>query len=242
MKKISRKIFNENISDADAIKALALLIFVKIKYPTSVVPNFSLYKIKKISGLHISTIRKRIETLGRMGLLTFVGKYNQHLLFKKIRAQKSNVNISMINTSSVKSIELGLRALFLQEKVCQKNYVQQLIESGSNAKCLKDKKKADRVKAKRGYTDFKDNGISYKYIASKLGVSLNKAVLIVDYAVKNHMVVKHKHITQYLYAKGEARKICALSENNKFFATDNCIYSISCNTYTLHADCEVALR
>lgn len=148
----------------------------------------------------------------------------------------------MINTSSVKSIELGLRALFLQEKVCQKNYVQQLIESEKNGKSLEEVKKAKANNKQRGYTDFKDNGISYKYIASKLGISLNKAVLIVDYAVKNHMVVKHKHITQYLYAKGQARKVHAMSENKKFFATDNCIYSIACNTYTLHADCELALR
>lgn len=116
MKKISRKIFNENISDADAVKALALLIFVKTKFPTSVVPNFSFYKMKKLTGLHINTIKERMNTLGDMELIDFVGKYNQHVLFKKVRAPKSNVNFSMIDTSSVKSIELGLRALFLQEK------------------------------------------------------------------------------------------------------------------------------
>lgn len=106
MKKISRKIFNENISDADAVKALALLIFVKIKYPTSVVPNFSYYKLKKTTGLHISTLKKRIETLGNMDLLIFVGKYNQHLLFKKIRAQKSNVNFSVEEAMNNKQLNL----------------------------------------------------------------------------------------------------------------------------------------
>lgn len=242
MNKLSRKIFNESVSDSDAIKALALLIFVKIKYPTSVVPNFSFYKLRKVTGLHINTIKARMNTLADMELIEIVGKYNQHILFKKVRAQKSNVNFSMIDTSSVKSIELGLRALFIQEKVCQKNYVKQLIESGRNPKCLKDKKKADMVNAKRGYAGFKDNGISYKYIASKLKIGLNKAVSIVNYAIKNRMIVKHNNITQYLYAKGEARKIYSMSENKRFFATDNCIYSIACNTYTLHVDCEVALR
>lgn len=242
MKKISRKIFNDSVSDADAVKALALLIFVKIKYPTSVVPNFSYYKLKKATGLHINTIKARMNTLADMDLIETIGKYNQHIFFKKVRAQKSNVNFSMIDTSSVKSIELGLRALFLQEKVCQKNYVKQLIESGNNASDLKEVKKAKRTVAKRGYTDFKDNGISYKYIAAKLGISLNKAVLIVNYAVNNHMVVKHNNITQCLYAKGQAMKVCAMSENKRYFATRNNIYCIACNTYSLHEDCVAALR
>lgn len=242
MRKISRKIFNENISDADAVKALALLIFVKIKYPTSVVPNFSYYKLKKATGLHINTIKARMNTLADMELIETIGKYNQHTLFKKVRAPKSNVNFSMIDTSSVRSIEIGLRALFLQEKVCQKNYVKQLIESGNNASNLKEIKKAKRKVAKRGYTDFKDNGISYAYLAEKLNVGLNKVSSIIKYAENNHIVVKHKHITQYLYVKGQAMKVCAMSENKKFFATKNNIYSIACNTYSLHNDCLAALR
>lgn len=140
MKKISRKIFNENISDADAVKALALLIFVKTKFPTSVVPNFSFYKMKKLTGLHINTIKERINTLGAMELIDMVGKYNQHMIFKKVRAPKSNVNFSMIDTSSVKSIELGLRALFLQEKVCQKNLkcqTTEIIKARRYSYCIK---------------------------------------------------------------------------------------------------------
>lgn len=242
MIKISRKLFNEHIADADAVKAIALLIFVKNHYPTSVVPNFSYYKIKKITGLHINTIKKRLNTLGTMELIETVGKYNQHVLFKKIRAHKSNINFSMIDVSSVKSIEMGLRALFLQEKVCQKNYVKQLIESKHNGHSNNEVRKAKAKCDKRGYTDFKDNGISYNYLAKKMNIGLNKVSYVIKYAQKNHIIVKHKNIKQYLYIKGQAKMYVSMRENNKYFATNNNVYFISCNTYSLHNDCCSILR
>lgn len=242
MKKISRKLFNDNLSDTRAIKALALLIFVKTKFKASVVPDFSYYKLSKITGMHIDTVKKRIESLREMNLVAKEGKYGQHLRFNKVRAKKSNINFSRINKKSVKSIETGLRAMFVQEKICQKNYVKQLMESGDNPKTLKEKKKADEIIAKRGYTGFVDNGISYRYMAKKMKVGLNKVSEIIKYAETNKIVLKHKHIELYARIEGNAKNIVSMLGEENMFATKNNVYRVGCNTYSLHPKCACILR
>lgn len=81
MKRLSRKRYNEIISATDERKAIALLIFIKQKFRSSVVLNFSYYKLSKITGMYKNTVKKRLEVLGSMELLDFVGKNNKHLLF-----------------------------------------------------------------------------------------------------------------------------------------------------------------
>ena len=234
MKKISRKIFHDNISDADAVKALALLIFIKNHFPTSVVPNFSYYKIVSITGLHYNTVKKRINTLADMELIEAVGKYNQHLKFKRVRAKNSNVNFSRIDTSSVKLIEKGLRALFLVEKVNQKNYVEQRVILAQECKNGKERKAGQQTCKKCGSSDFKDNGISYAYLAKKLNVSLNVVSEVTKYAVSAKLVIKHKTIQQISYVKGEAKNaLIVFNEVKGFFATKNNIYKVGCNKYSL---------
>lgn len=234
MKKISRKIFHDNISDADAVKALALLIFVKNHFKTSVVPNFTLYKIVSLTGLHYNTVKKRLNTLGDMDLIETVGKYNQHLKFKRVRAKNSNVNFSRIDTSSVKLIEKGLRALFLVEKVNQKNYVEQRVILAQECKNGKERKAGKQTCKKCGSSDFKDNGISYKYLAKKLNISSKTVADMVEFAVSSKLVVKHKTVTQIAYIKGGAKKALSMFHDVKgFFATKNNIYQIGCNRYSL---------
>lgn len=237
MKKIGRKLYHENISDADAVKALALLIFVKIKFPSSVVANFSYYKLAKVTGIHYNTIKKRLNTLGDMELLDFEGKYNQHLRFKRVRAKKSNVNFSRIDTTSVKTIERGLRALYLVEKVSQKNYVEQQVNLAHNGERTKQVKRAKSVCEKRGYTDFNDYGISYKYLAKKLNLSLGSTSAVVKYAVKAKLVNKHRTIKQVSYVNSKAKICLSIFDDVKgYFATKHNIYKIGCNTYSLFVE------
>lgn len=234
MRKISRKLYHDNISDAEAVKALALLIFVKNHFPTSVIPNFTYYKVVKLTGLHYNTVKKRINTLGDMDLIEIVGKYNQHLKFKRVRAKNSNINFSRIDTSSVKSIERGLQALFLVEKVSQKNYVEQRVILAKNCKNGKERKAGKAVLQKCSSADFKDNGISYAYLANKLNVSIMTVSDIIKYAVSHKLVVKHRNITQVVHIKNLAQHCFTMVDNQKgFFATKHGIYKIACNTYSL---------
>ena len=73
--------------------------------------------------MHPNTLRKYIKILQEMGFIKKVGKNNQHLIFMPIKAKKLNVDIENIDYSDVKTIELGLLAMFLVEKQRQKEFI-----------------------------------------------------------------------------------------------------------------------
>ena len=93
--KISRKIYMQCISSNDYVKALSLLLFVKSKFPTSVIPNYSTYKLAKLTKLDKATIKKYMDVLGDLELLSFEGKKNDHVRFNKVRNKKTNFSLKI---------------------------------------------------------------------------------------------------------------------------------------------------
>lgn len=242
MNKISRSIFRQNINDADAVKALALLIYIKTVNGASVISNFSYKKLAKITKLSRGSIKKRLNTLGDMELLDFVGKNNNNLLFKRVRAPKSNVNISKIDKTSIKSIEIGLRALVIVEIQRQKNYVKQQVVKGTTPKQgrmtkheYRAYKRANKFCKKRGIEQFNDYGISYKTLSKRMGVGMNKTSEAIKYGVENCMFFKNNNIKLYEKSKGFAQIIIETSNKKNLFTTqnNNNVYSYKCNTYSL---------
>lgn len=242
MNKISRKIFADNINDTDAVKALALLIYVKNVNGASVISNFSYNKLAKITKLSRGSIKKRLNTLGNMDLLDFVGRNNNNLLFKRVRAPKSNIDISKIDTTSIKSIELGLRALVIVEIQRQKNYVKQQVVRGTspkNGRMTKHEyrsfKRANKFCKKRGIKEFTDNGVSYNTLSKRMGVGLNKTSEAIKYGVEKGLFVKNNNIKLYEKTNGFAQIIIETSKSNNLFTThrNNNVYIYKCNTYSI---------
>lgn len=243
--KIGRRLYNESISDADALKALALLVFVKHNTPTGTITDFSYYKLAKMSGLHKNTVKKRINILEQSNLITFVGKNKKHLVFKKVRAPKSNIDITKLDMSSIKSIEMGLRALLIVEIQNRKNYVQQRIikvHSTKNSKKfnkkgeLKEYKAAMKFCNQGGYTWFSDNGISYRKIRTTLGVGNTTVVNMIKYGQKNWMFHKFNHINLYRTNINNAQLFINSNNKKNLFTTKNNtnVFMYSCNTYELY--------
>ena len=196
MRKLSRSIYNSVISNTKDMKALAFLLFVKHNTPCSVIPNYSYYKLSKLTSLHKNTVKNRIETLSSLGLISLDGKNSTHLRFNSVRAKynSQNVDISALDYTSIKTIELGLQALFIVEVQRKKNFIKQLFEAEKNPKNLK-KFKAIKTKSQlRGERKFKDNGISYNYISSKLNINARKVSEILSYGEKADFFKKHKNI------------------------------------------------
>lgn len=230
-----------NISDSEAIKALALLLFVKHNFKSSVIPYYTNYKLAKITGLHKETVKRRMNTLGDMGLIEMEGKKSQHVRFLKVRAAKSNIRLDNIDFTSIKSIELGLKAMLIVEIQNQKNFIEQRVIRATSPRehCSSDEyksfKRARKFCEKRGIRYFKDNGISYKTIGKKLGVGTNKVSEVIKYAVNNGMLYKHRHIEEVIETRGEAQNIvCSFSECNLFTTKrNNKVLHYSCNTYSI---------
>lgn len=241
MKRLSRNIFQTNISDTEAIKALALLIFVKNIFPTSVIPNYTNYKLAKLTGLHKETVKRRINTLGDMELIELEGRKNQHVRFLKVRAPKSNIRLDRIDLTSIKSIELGLKAMLIVEIQNQKNFIEQRVIRATSPKehCSSEEykafKRSKKYCTKRGIKNFKDNGISYKTIGKKLGVGKNKVSEVIKYAVNQRMLNKHRHIEELTETRGEAMNIVYAFSECRLFTTkrNNKVLSYSCNTYSI---------
>lgn len=245
MKKLSRKIYNECIADAKKRKALALLVFCKCKIKSSTITNFSYNKLKSETGLHISTLKKRVQTLREMGFIKMLGNRNQHLMFCNVRSNNSNVLIDRIISDTVKTVEDGLLAMFIVEVQLKKNYVSQLVAKLKNPKNLEEYKWAKRICKWRGYTKFIDNGISYNYIANKLGIQLNKVSDIIKYAVKQLMIIKTKRwkVEFHFDSSRQADHFLSFIDNVKkgIFSHKGYIYRVGANLYSIPSEWEAGM-
>lgn len=239
MKKISRRFFNENISDSKVVKALELFLFVKGHYKSSTINNFNYKELSEKTGLCFTTLKKRINILKQFELIEFVGKYKQHLLFKPLKSKKSNVRIEQIDFSSIKSIGDGLRALFLVEIQVRKEYIRQLMMKYNNPKKSDDYKAIRREVRKRGLMDrkFEDYGISYKYIARKLCIGYNKVSELIEYAQRCGMIFKKRN-SRLVYDANinneNAYNVFEFESDKKHkYVSNNRIYYLGANTYYL---------
>lgn len=239
---LSRSIYREIINDKESLRAIAMLLFVKHKCPSSVVANYSNYKLAKLTGLHQNTVKKRMNILANMELIDYCNYNTTHILFKNVRAKCSNVKLTNIDMTSVKSIEIGLMAMVVYEIQRTKNFVQQQIINSQNPILKKDDgenyrkfKKAKRFCDKRGLTEFKDNGISYNFIANKIGGSLRTVAKLIKHGVEQGMYKKTTHINYATTIKGGASSAVKMINAKFYFSTkkNNNIYCVSANTYSI---------
>lgn len=259
MKKISKIILEGVVKDSDAIKALALCVLIKNTYANSVVYNFSYYKISKIANIHQASAKKYIKKLEKMGLVERDGKYNQHLRFKRVY-KRFNLSISKIDTSTLKNIEMGLKAtilVFLQQK---KDYIHHQTFKATNDSWVQSKADAkerksiikklleerwiDDISNGRNKVEYKsnfvDNGFSFNYLSSFFKMGKSTISQMLDYAVKNKMIAITKHCEQVFLQnakevfKFNSEKIYTDSNgvSKKYaFCTKNNIYFVKANTF-----------
>lgn len=233
--KIKRKILWDLRYDG-LLKAVALSLFYKNKYKSSTIVNFNYNKIHKETGLHITTIKKRIEILKRNG---YVNISNGHIVFLSLSSknQKRNVNV-LCDNLTVKEIEKSLYASMIIEIQKHKDFSKHIIQIAFNPSQytkLEDVKKARRLCYKYGYDrkfGYREFGLSYKKIAKKLCISLQKAFDIVKFSIENNLLSKTKRIKQ-VFIKGIGKVEKYISDFNYTFITTNNAYKVYANTYTI---------
>ena len=247
--KIRRSSFNDwmtNVDDSSKriVKAISLLIWVKKNYPTSCVKNFSVNILHEKTGLHYTTLKKRLETLKQMGLVEFIGKDKRTLRFKRISATNSrnNINLDHIVFDSVKDVEKSLYAQFIVEIQIRKSFVKQVIKSYKSPKSKQEYDWAREQMKRCGIENdkFVDYGLSYKAIANKLGISIQKAMSIIKYAIWKKFIRKVKQKKQWIVTKckGAWTAIEDLKNNQNFregftFAMSNCFILVKANKYVV---------
>lgn len=229
-------------------KAIAFSLFVKANTTSSTINNWSVNKLRLLTGVSASAIRQRLDTLRQMELIEEVGKTKKHLVFKSLKSKTSHRNAQVPdidftkNTSKrknayaqeIKQIEDTLSVMLIIEIQNHKNYAKQMIQQSKHPKNTKELKGAKKVCNRFGYGDkFSDNGISYKFIAAKLGVSIQRAFEIVRFAVEKQILCKYRNIEKRFIASLDYIKDMILT--NYTYIKRNIIYKVKANTYELGA-------
>ena len=235
MKSIRRNIFYCIYNDKNIVKALALAVFVKHRIKSSTITNFTIDKLHKLTGLHATTIKKRLKTLKELGLISRTGNNEEHLVFNSISSHNKfrNVDISKAIFDTIKDIEKSLLTFIVVEIQKRKNFVKQILNLVQKARNYKEGKAARRKCRVFGLQgEYKEYGISYKRIAKEMCVSVAKAVSIIRYAVENQFLNK-THNQKQVFCLGVASMAkYELNIGGTFYTKDN-IYKIYANTYTL---------
>lgn len=228
IKKLRLNIVNNLFGDTASLKAIAFVLFFYHKSKGNVLKHWSYNKLKKITGVHPSTIKKRIQTLREIG---FVKEENSSLVFLSIVSKhiERNINISEICYDTIKDVEKSLYAILLCIVQSRKDFCKRTIRQAHNARQYKVVKKAMKVARKYGWnSSYIENGLSYKRIATFLSVSLKSAFEYVKYAVKKgFLLVKNHFMPTFI------RNVNHYPIPGYCFTTTNYAYKVGANTYTI---------
>lgn len=251
MDKIHFKFIEQMLKDSDVVKALALAIYVKMSAVSSTVNRCTVNKMHELTGLHSKTVKKRMKTLQKMGLLRCDQNNNVTFLTLQSSCKKRNVLFDFTKYKSVSELEYALYSLLLKDVLSKKEYMKKEIDeiknietpaNASESRSIKSriKKLRKNIYKHRNTTglsiteeEYKEYGISYDTIAKKLGVCRQKAVEIVKFALKYCLITKEKRVEQ-MYMKDVG--ICSIfvfpdGLPRGFFCTKNNIYKVFANIY-----------
>lgn len=239
MKSIRKKLVYKMYNNDRLVKALSLAIFVKNQIVSSTINNYTIDKLHIITSLHSTTIKKRLNTLKQMGLIRFVGKNKEHMVFESITSSSEHRNVyaEFVMFDNINDIEKALYALLVVEIQKTKDFVKHTIQSMNNPSNLDEYKKAKKICNRYGYgNEYKEYGISYKYIAKRLGVCLQKAFNVVKFAIERGFLNKfNRQKQEFSYRIGCTSKY---EENKDYtFCTLNNKYTILANVYTIGSVC-----
>ena len=248
MKQIRRKILHQMYRNTQVRKAIAFSLFVKARTVSSTVNNWSVNKLHLLTGVSAAAIRQRLAVLRQMELIEEVGKTKKHLVFKSLKSNTSHRNaevpdIDFIENKSInknayaqeiKQIEDTLSVMLIVEIQNHKNYAKQMIQQTQFPKDTKELKGAKKACNRFGYGEkFNDNGISYKFIAEKLGISVQKAFEVIKFAVEKQILCKYRNVEKRFLSSLDYVKDMIL--NNYTYIKKNVIYKVKANTYELMA-------
>lgn len=206
--KVKRNIINKMYRNSALRKAIAFSLFIKARTRNSIVKNCTINKLHDITGVSANAIKDRLSVLEEIGLIERVGVNNKHLVFKSLHSNTSHRNVVIPNSKfkpnkkssknayaqEIKFIENVLTAILLVEIQRRKNYAKQIIQQRQQPRSKKEYTEAVKVCNHLGYgRNFFDNGISYKYIAKHIGMSIFKSIQIAELAQNLHLIKKIKN-------------------------------------------------
>ena len=215
----------------ELLKAIAMFLLIRKRLGSNILKDYSINKLVNLLGAHACTIKKRMHVLAQYGLVTIVGKT---LMLRSVVSKHAKRNVKLgerkMEYSSLKSVEYSLQAILVVVVQSRKDFAKRTIRNAHGASHDFNVIKAARDAARKfGYGfEYKENGLSYKTIARRLGVSVKTAVEIVKFAVKRTILKKTTHsIATYM------QSVCGMEVYGYTFTTRNYGYKVLANSYSV---------
>ena len=215
----------------ELLKAIAMFLLIRKRLGSNILKDYSINKLVNLLGAHACTIKKRMHVLAQYGLVTIVGKT---LMLRSVVSKHAKRNVKLgerkMEYSSLKSVEYSLQAILVVVVQSRKDFAKRTIRNAHGASHDFNVIKAARDAARKFGYGFacKENGLSYKTIARRLGVSVKTAVEIVKFAVKRTILKKTTHsIATYM------QSVCGMEVYGYTFTTRNYGYKVLANSYSV---------
>lgn len=213
------------------LKAIAMFLLIRKRLGSNILKDYSVNKLVNLLGAHARTIKKRMHVLAQYGLVTIVGKT---LMLRSVVSKHAKRNVKLgerkMEYSSLKSVEYSLQAILVVVVQSRKDFAKRTIRNAHGDSHDFNVVKAARDAARKfGYGfEYKENGLSYKTIARRLGVSIKTACEIVKFAVKRTILKKTTHsIATYM------QSVCGMKVYGYTFTTRNYGYKVLANSYSV---------
>lgn len=231
MKYIRRRIINEIAGSPLKQKAIALAVVLKVATrSSSVVRNFSYYKIQKLTGLAYGTIRKYLKVLMDMGYAEIV---DGNLFIKKIssRHRHKNIDISNYTIDKTRNVFVQIRDTLFLVIQARKDYVKSLLQLRKDPTAGTDFRSIRRLCRKYlndPHGKYEEHGISYEFVARQVGCCARTAFSVVKDTIRRKWCRKRNRCEVRLLKGVNYREIPGFT-----FTTENWGFIIRSNTYTL---------
>ena len=216
----------EMFGSTKLLKAIAMSLLVRKRTNTNIVKNFTVNKLKEITGMHSTTIKKRLHTLNEYGLVSYSGK---NLVFRSLvsRHKQRNVRLAKIAYGKVKDIERSLQAILVAIIQIRKDFAKRTILTAHNGRNAKQVKRAQKLsrRYKWGY-DYVERGLGYEKIAKTLRCCKATATKIVNFAIGRSILKKETHY-DYTFMPG----VNYMYVDGYTFTTKNYGFIVRANTY-----------
>lgn len=200
-KNIRFRLAKQMFRSSKLLKAIAMLLLIRKRSNSNIIKNFTINKIAVITGMHASTVKRRLRTLGEYGLVAYCGK---SISFRSVTSKhkERNINITKTAYGKIKDVERSLQAILAAIIQLRKDFVKRTIltaHNGRNAKQVKSARKLSR--RYRWGNQYVERGLGYEKIAKTIGCCKATAVKIIKFA-ENSEILRKKKNYKWFFMKG----------------------------------------
>ena len=238
---VRRKIINQCKGTPRLQKALAMALYLKWHLGrSSCLQNYTINKLRTITGVSATTLKKYIRILKQLGWVRFDGKDEQHIVIGKLSShnEKRNIKVDKFCHKTFRDTYYSLRAFIALTIQAKKDFIKRTLQSVREPKGGKEFRstlKLVKRLVKQGvlnsrYDEFKDFGISLKRIAKETGNCVRTAFNTMKYAIENGWATKQRNYEQFY-----APRISKEDMVGFHFSTNNNLYIIHANKYNIKA-------